>query len=500
MAYFGVVVIGRNEGVRLKSSLLSVLRLRCPVVYSDSHSDDGSVAVARSLGVAVVEINPSYPMNASRGRKEGFELLVSLYPNLRYVMFLDGDCILEQSFIDKAIGVLNDRPDVGVVFGRLQELHPEQSVYNRIANLEWARPTGEVSTCGGNALFRVASYLASGGYNETIFAGEEPELCARIRLMGTKVLCIDEPMGCHDLGFSSFKEWWVRGVRGGYGALNVRFHFGLRYFDRQILSARLWVMAWPTFVVAPYFIPIKLFPGVWIYWISLFAASLLPVQVLRIARSGLSRGLNHRDALSYGALMMVNKCANFVGQLKWVVERFQLCAPKARVSDWQQDLAKYPKRPFLKEQSIWAIAVYRWGARLHAKRNGWQKRLEFQVYWLVFRLVETLTGICLPHNAKIGPGLRIHHFGGIFINPRTVIGANCTLRQGVTLGNRHEGGGAPTVGANVDFGAYAQVLGEVRIGDNVKIGAMSVVLEDVPAHCTVVGNPARVVRRCSHEH
>lgn len=494
MAYFGVVVIGRNEGVRLKSSLLSVLRLRCPVVYSDSHSSDDSAALARSLGVFVVELDPSRPLNASRGRKEGAECLIRLFPNLEYVMFLDGDCILEHSFIDKAIEVFNDRPDVGVVFGRLQELHPEQSIYNRIANLEWARPTGEVPTCGGNALFRFDSYLSSGGYNETIVAGEEPELCSRIRLLGSKVLCIDAPMGFHDLGFSSFKEWWVRGVRGGYGSINVRARFGLRYFDRQIQSAWFWGIVWPLLVAAPLLFLSKVYPNIGIYWVCLFFASFLPVQIWRIARSGLNRGLNRRDALSYGALMMVNKWASVVGQSKWVLERFHLVAPKAQVSDWHQDLVKYPKRPFLKEQSIWAIAVYRWGAKLHAKPNGWLKRAEFQVYWLVFRLVETLTGICLPHNAKIGPGLRIHHFGGIFVNPRTVIGANCTLRQGVTLGNRHEDGGAPIVGANVDFGAYAQVLGSVCIGDNAKIGAMSVVLEDVPANCTVVGNPARVVR------
>lgn len=198
--------------------------------------------------------------------------------------------------------------------------------------------------------------------------------------------------------------------------------------------------------------------------------------------------------------MMLNKWASIAGQLRWLLERIQQHGPKGLVTDLQQDLLRYPKRPFLKEQSIWAIAVYRWGAMLHAKPTGRLKRIEFQLYWLVFRFVETLTGISLPHNAKIGPGLRIHHFGGIFVNPQTVIGANCTLRQGVTLGNRHENGGAPNVGNNVDFGAYAQVLGSVRIGDNAKIGAMSVVLDDVPAHCTVVGNPARVVRGCSLEH
>lgn len=433
-------------------------------------------------------------MSASRGRKEGFELLFRLCPSVNFVMFLDGDCILEASFIEKGVEVLKKRGDVGVVFGRLQELHPEQSIYNRVTNCEWIRRTGEVPSCGGNALFRIESYLASGGYNETIFAGEEPELCARIRGMGNKVMCIDEPMGFHDLGFSTLSEWWVRGVRGGYGALNARLRFGLRYFDRQILSAWLWGGGYPLLIVVLVLLHTMEVGGASIHWSGPFFALLLPAQIFRIARQGRRCGLNYYDALSYGALMMLNKWASIVGQLKWLLERVKQHGPNVPVTDWQQDLRRYPKRPFLKEQSIWAIAVYRWGARLHCKPNRWLKRVEFQLYWLVFRLVETLTGISLPHNAKIGPGLRIHHFGGIFVNPRTVIGANCTLRQGVTLGNRHEDGGAPTVGANVDFGAYAQVLGSVRIGDNAKIGAMSVVLEDVPVNCTVVGNPARVVR------
>lgn len=161
---------------------------------------------------------------------------------------------------------------------------------------------------------------------------------------------------------------------------------------------------------------------------------------------------------------------------------------------WQQDLLRYPSRPFLKEQSIWAIAVYRWGNSLFEQPASWHKRALVQLYWLCFRVVETTTGISLPHDAQIGGGLRIYHFGNIFINPRVKLGANCTIRQGVTLGNRSDGGPVPIIGNNVDLGAYAQVFGDVRIGNNCKIGAMAVVLKDVPAGCTAVGNPARVIK------
>jgi serine O-acetyltransferase len=89
--------------------------------------------------------------------------------------------------------------------------------------------------------------------------------------------------------------------------------------------------------------------------------------------------------------------------------------------------------------------------------------------------------------------LRIWHFGNIFIHPASVIGSDCTLRQGVTIGNRHDGGDAPVIGNNVAFGAYAQILGSVRIGNNCKIGAMSLVICDVPDNATAVGVPARII-------
>ncbi len=162
---------------------------------------------------------------------------------------------------------------------------------------------------------------------------------------------------------------------------------------------------------------------------------------------------------------------------------------------WQADRARYPKRPWLKEQSIWALAVYRFGQRVDRRTPGITRRLLDRVYWLIYRVTETLTGISIPKSVQVGPGLRIHHFGNIVVHADSILGANCTLRQGVTIGNRHDDGPVPILEDGVDVGAYAQILGGVRIGRGAKIGAMSVVLHDVPAGCTVVGNPARLVTR-----
>jgi serine O-acetyltransferase len=161
--------------------------------------------------------------------------------------------------------------------------------------------------------------------------------------------------------------------------------------------------------------------------------------------------------------------------------------------DWQADLARYPARPFLREQSIWPLWLYRRGRRMLEWRDGPLKSLAFKLYWLVYRIVETASGISLPLSAEIGPGLRIWHFGNVVIHGQVVMGANCTLHHGVTIGSRRARGPAPVLGDNVYVGAYAQILGDVRIGDHCKIGAMAVVLEDVPDGATAVGNPARIV-------
>jgi serine O-acetyltransferase len=162
--------------------------------------------------------------------------------------------------------------------------------------------------------------------------------------------------------------------------------------------------------------------------------------------------------------------------------------------DWLADLKRYGKpRVFLKEQSIWAVWVYRFGRRIDRRPPGFYRRILTACYWGLFRVVETLVGISLPKAAQIGSGLRIWHFGGIFVHPEVVIGKNCILRQGVTIGNREEGGPVPVLGDDVELGAYAQILGGIRIGSRCKIGAMSVVLVDVPDGMSAVGVPAKLV-------
>lgn len=162
---------------------------------------------------------------------------------------------------------------------------------------------------------------------------------------------------------------------------------------------------------------------------------------------------------------------------------------------WKADRARYGPRAWLREQSWWAVAVMRLGQRSDEIDDARLRRLAGTAYWLGFRVVETITGIGIPKGVRVGPGLRIHHFGGVFIAEGVTIGARCTLRQGVTIGERAQDGPLPVLGDDVDLGAYAQVLGGVVVGDGARIGALSVVLEDVPAGATAVGAPARILTR-----
>jgi serine O-acetyltransferase len=162
---------------------------------------------------------------------------------------------------------------------------------------------------------------------------------------------------------------------------------------------------------------------------------------------------------------------------------------------WEADLRRYPRRPWFKEQSIWAIAVYRFGHRNDRRKPGLVHWVFDRAYWFFFRITETLTGISIPKSVRVGPGLRIYHFGNIFVHADAEIGGNCVLRQGVTIGNRVDGGPVPVLEDNVELGAYAQVLGGVRIGRGARVGALSVVLEDVPPGATAVGIPARIIER-----
>lgn len=115
--------------------------------------------------------------------------------------------------------------------------------------------------------------------------------------------------------------------------------------------------------------------------------------------------------------------------------------------------------------------------------------------WLMVRRNMFKLGIQIGYAVEMGPGFYIGHFGTIIISPFAVIGKNCNISQGVTIGrtNRGERAGTPTIGDNVYIGPGAKVFGKIKIGDNVAIGANAVVTKDVEPGVVVAGVPAKVI-------
>src|SRR5689334_14116963 len=147
----------------------------------------------------------------------------------------------------------------------------------------------------------------------------------------------------------------------------------------------------------------------------------------------------------------------------------------------------------LLSQGFQALLVYRVFRWLHERGIPTQP-----IRFFCERFIEITTGISIPAEASIGQGLLIHHFGGIIIHSAAIIGENCTIYHGVTLGDRGGYGGAPRIGHRVLIGAGAKLIGEIEVGDDCVIGANAVVHTSVPANHLAVGVPAVVKsRRCA---
>jgi len=219
-----VVIIGRNEGTRLDRCLHSVLSMRprpaeLEIIYVDSASTDGSPELAKALGAQVIIVHPERPA-AAIGRNAGWRAATA-----PLILFLDGDTILHPDFVHVALQQLAD-PNVAIVWGHRRELYPQASVYQRILDLDWVYPSGISEFCGGDALMRRSVLEEVGGYDPLLIAGEEPEMCQRIRTRGYTILHIDQPMTLHDLAITRGSQYWRRAVRAGhaYAEVSTRLH------------------------------------------------------------------------------------------------------------------------------------------------------------------------------------------------------------------------------------------------------------------------------------
>lgn len=312
-ASVGAVAIGRNEGERLRRCLESIVGHVGHVVYVDSGSTDDSVSFAKSLGVHVVELDMSTPFTAARARNAGLDRLLEIEEQLQYVHFFDGDCEMMPGWIEAALDTIEQDEEIAVVWGKFRERYPERTLYNRLCDLEWKFnwSFGKVKICGGNALMRVSRVLDVGGFNPALVAGEEPELCLRLRERGWVIYRIDADMVLHDADMTRFSQWWRRSLRGGYADAERDWlyrHNKNQHWRRITRGAWFWGLA----------LPLAAFGGAWPTggW-SLALLAAYPVTGYRAFRHIRGHGATRYESFLYAFFAVLSKFPAVLGQLKF---------------------------------------------------------------------------------------------------------------------------------------------------------------------------------------
>jgi GT2 family glycosyltransferase len=316
------IVIGRNEGARLQASLASAQAARMPLVYVDSGSIDGSSELARAIGIPVVELDSARPFSAARARNEGLAEALRRWQSIEFVMFLDGDCVLDPDFPFAALTEFDQHPNCAIVTGHLTERHPDASVYNRLCAIEWRSPAGRIenmSGLGGIMMARVSAFRDVGGFDEQAIAGEEPDLGVRLGLAGYSIIKIDQAMATHDAQMMHFAQWWKRAVRSGH-ALAHRYvrHGRTRFRDgrREIRSVLFWGFVVPLCVIA------LLWPTRGLSLLLLGGYALLGWRIYRHFRRS---GLPSSDCWLVTRFILYGKFAELVGVIRYGFNRVRGC-------------------------------------------------------------------------------------------------------------------------------------------------------------------------------
>lgn len=308
----GVVVIGRNEGQRLVRALDSVCDGRRPVVYADSGSTDGSSARAAARGAVVVELDPSQPYTAARGRNAGFDRLRADHPEVELVQFVDGDCEVEPGWIATAASALERDPRLAAVCGYLRERSAERSFFGRICEVEWhLGPVGPTTSFGGNVMIRASALEEVGGWDPRVIAAEDDELALRLGRAGYELLRLDAESMVHDADMHHLGQWWRRATRAGYAYAQVSSLHGAapeRKFVREKRRALVWGLAVP--VAAALLAPFTL-------GLSVLPLARYPVVGLRVAWSTRKRGFPVGHAVAWGVSCALSPFPEAIGAARY---------------------------------------------------------------------------------------------------------------------------------------------------------------------------------------
>jgi GT2 family glycosyltransferase len=307
-----IILIGRNEGDRLKRALDSVIGLVDRIVYVDSGSTDHSVLYAQSKGIEVVELDMSIPFTAARARNAGVDALRDQgLPD--YLQFIDGDCALVRDWLSMALSVMRADTRLGIVTGWRREIHPDASIYNAMCDHEWYRPAGPIVACGGDMLVRSEAFEAAGGFNPSVIAAEDDEFCLRVRMAGYKLLRIPRNMTAHDADMHRFSQWWKRSVRNGHGFAQLGALHG-SHLSRERARVYVFGLMLPAVALAGLMTNMWVLAGVLALYAGSYASAL---------RGLLRDGISPRVAWRFAGFLTLSKIPNLFGMATFALRRLR---------------------------------------------------------------------------------------------------------------------------------------------------------------------------------
>jgi len=311
--HIAAVVIGRNEGQRLITCLESLIDCVEHIIYVDSGSSDNSIQDAEKRGVICLPLDMSLPFTAARARNEGANYLIQKHPNLDVIQFIDGDCELRYDWVGKARQFLVENPKYAVVCGRRRERFPDNTIYNGLCDIEWNTPVGDAMACGGDALIRVDAYKQVNGYRDGLIAGEEPEMCFRLRQYGWKVYRLDAEMTLHDAAITKFSQWWNRAKRAGYAYASSFFLHGQsieKFKQKEVFSIVFWAGLIPVLIIL-------------LTFINSYSLLLLLIYIFQLAKIIFINKRINKIHFIYSISLILSKFPQFLGVIKFIINKLK---------------------------------------------------------------------------------------------------------------------------------------------------------------------------------
>ncbi|MBL4915903.1 glycosyltransferase family 2 protein [Szabonella alba] len=296
------VVIGRNEGARLLACLASLQGQVRRIIYIDSGSTDGSVEAAARAGAEVVALDMDLPFTAARARNAGLARL----QGDGWVQMIDGDCSLDPGWIGAATAFAAGHPQAVVICGRRRERFAQASVYNRLCDREWNTPIGQATACGGDALIRLSALRAVGGYDASLIAGEEPDLCLRLARKGGEIWRINAEMTLHDAAMTRFGQWWNRTRRAGHAFAEGAARHGAgpeRHWVAETRRALIWGAG----------LPLAALSGAALHPAALALLLLWPAQMARLGWRWRAEGRAGWEAALFTVLGKIPEAQGVIG-------------------------------------------------------------------------------------------------------------------------------------------------------------------------------------------